>query len=131
MPSFFSLCLVVTDLRAQCGRNAVRLDFTSVKKCAAVYLHTGKDHLWISKESTTCHIGVHFSIRTTETLLIFGIKCSPETLWGFQRQTRAFLKMRKANVEDNWGSRFVKNSIRTYFLLMTKQPRFSFSWFFF
>jgi len=68
MPAFFSSS-VVTDRRVQSERNAVMLDFILVKKCAAVYPHIGKDRLWISEESTTCYFGVHFSIRTKETLL--------------------------------------------------------------
>lgn len=44
MPCFFSFFIAVTDLHVRCGRNAAMLDFTSVKRCAAVYLHTGKDH---------------------------------------------------------------------------------------
>lgn len=69
MPTFFFIPLAVTDRHVQSEQNAVMLDFILVKKCAAVYPHIGKDHIWISEEGTTGYFGVHFSIRTKELKL--------------------------------------------------------------
>lgn len=54
------LLSAATDHRVQFERNAVNLDFITVKKFAVVCQHIGKDHLLIS-EDTIWQIGVHFS----------------------------------------------------------------------
>lgn len=41
-----------------------------MKKCAVAYPHIGKDRLLISEESTTCHFGVHFSIKKPTALTL-------------------------------------------------------------